>query len=361
LDDGSTGMIDLHKYRGKQPKRTVLYLSVFATSHSVISSFDHSEGEAPGGVMDNLIELLSPDILDKSPDDLLFVDRMSKGLIKEIGWHYPVDLVWILNKIKEIGGLPGSEILDAGAGMGLLQYLLAERKFNVTSVDYSPRRIQVFSNLFFRFETIQQGEEQRTEDYVEHVVKQRGYQTRLKRLYFMIRNGFLNPFEMLRLISNRLFGGEKPGMIRMYHADIRKMHAIADSSVDIIVSMSAIEHMPKETISTAVTEFSRVLKPGGHMLVTTSATNGDDLFHKLSQGWCFSIESLLKIFGITWSDADIFEGYEKVLLEYKESEKLKRRLSSVYYATKNSGMPGAVWNPQYVPVGIVVKNNKEMR
>ena len=67
------------------------------------------------------IELLSPDILTKYPEWLNDLDFLSAGLFKEFGWHYPVDIVWILSELERLGLKKGSTILDAGAGNGILQ------------------------------------------------------------------------------------------------------------------------------------------------------------------------------------------------------------------------------------------------
>jgi len=57
------------------------------------------------------------------------------------GWHYDLDHIWILSELEKAGIKPGATILDAGAGQGVLQYLLASRGYNVISLDFSPRRI----------------------------------------------------------------------------------------------------------------------------------------------------------------------------------------------------------------------------
>ncbi|RKY40680.1 MAG: hypothetical protein DRP81_09100 [Candidatus Omnitrophota bacterium] len=49
----------------------------------------------------------------------------------QFGWHYILDLAWI---ISHIDIPPGCKILDAGAGGGILQYLLAIRGYR-----YRPR------------------------------------------------------------------------------------------------------------------------------------------------------------------------------------------------------------------------------
>ncbi len=84
------------------------------------------------------LELLSPSLLAKDPEKVREVELLQRALWREIGWHYLVDLVWVLQIIGTLGLPSGAKILDAGAGRGLLQYLLAARGYEVTSVDYYP-------------------------------------------------------------------------------------------------------------------------------------------------------------------------------------------------------------------------------
>ena len=59
----------------------------------------------------------------------------------QLGWHYVLDLIWKLEKIDLLELPKGSRIIDAGAGYGLMQYILAGRGFNVISIDFAPRKI----------------------------------------------------------------------------------------------------------------------------------------------------------------------------------------------------------------------------
>jgi len=84
------------------------------------------------------IQLFDESLIDDNPqlarDVLGFTTRYGHGL----GWHYLLDLIWIL---KELNLPPRSTILDAGAGSGLLQYILIELGYNVVSVDMSAGRV----------------------------------------------------------------------------------------------------------------------------------------------------------------------------------------------------------------------------
>jgi len=56
----------------------------------------------------------------------------------QLGWHYVLDLIWKLEKIDLLDLPKGSLIIDAGAGYGLMQYILAGRGFNIISVTLPP-------------------------------------------------------------------------------------------------------------------------------------------------------------------------------------------------------------------------------
>ncbi len=67
---------------------------------------------------DAFIELLSPKLIEQYPLIVRELDNLQNTLGLDIGWHYLLDLIWILKTI-----LPSQEmkIVDAGAGKGLLQ------------------------------------------------------------------------------------------------------------------------------------------------------------------------------------------------------------------------------------------------
>ena len=54
------------------------------------------------------------------------------------GWHYPLDLAWAAHVLTTLGVERG-KILDAGAGIGLMQWWLAAHGAEVFSVDREPR------------------------------------------------------------------------------------------------------------------------------------------------------------------------------------------------------------------------------
>ena len=63
--------------------------------------------------------------------------EVSRATRVEPGWHYLLDLTWI---VENLGPVNGKQILDAGAGMGLMQwYLIESGAAEVISADRGSR------------------------------------------------------------------------------------------------------------------------------------------------------------------------------------------------------------------------------
>jgi len=301
------------------------------------------------------IELLSPQLIIEQKDLLQRIENLSNSLWREIGWHYQLDFLWILENLKRLGIPEGANIVDAGAGNGLLQYLLAEQGYNVISVDFSKRRFPYLASLAFPINQNKRSGDADTkaDRYIAHLSSVGSFSTKLRRLPVKL---FKNRFDLIgycKLIIGRFTGKRKPGAITQYCSDMKHMNMLESDSIDAVVSISAIEHMEKDDISGAIDEFYRILKPRAALIVTTSASK-EDYFHEPSKGWCFSEQTLLKMFGLS-KDVSLsnFHDYDEVLGEIRESEYLKQNLSSLYFASCENGMPWGIWDPKYIPVGII--------
>ena len=84
------------------------------------------------GVEEEKIELLSVDLLNKHRQQVIDLRKLARSLGLDFGWHYLLDLTWILS---ELGTTQGKRIMDAGAGTGILQWYLAQQGAEVISVD----------------------------------------------------------------------------------------------------------------------------------------------------------------------------------------------------------------------------------
>ena len=100
--------------------------------------------------MSDSLELLSEALIDQHGELALEVLAASARLGQPLGWHYVLDLIWLLRELKLA---PGATVLDAGAGWGITQFLLADRGLRVISVDMSarlpPARLQHLYNFEF--------------------------------------------------------------------------------------------------------------------------------------------------------------------------------------------------------------------
>src|SRR5690349_24468130 len=93
------------------------------------------------------IELISPAILPQHRQLANELKSMNGNLALSSGWHYILDWLWILEQMESVDG---KIILDAGAGIGFLQWYLADKGANIISVDRSDRTCIPF-HLLHRF------------------------------------------------------------------------------------------------------------------------------------------------------------------------------------------------------------------
>jgi len=125
---------------------------------------------------------------------------------------------------------------------------------------------------------------------------------------------------------------------------------ITDNSFSAVVSLSALEHIPQDTINRALFEIRRVLKKDAMWAITTSGTEKpDSWFHEPSKGWCFSDKDLKQLFNAQMTKKD---PPEIILDYYKNCEYLKNNMADFYKKSGKLGMPWGIWKPQYIPVGI---------
>jgi ubiquinone/menaquinone biosynthesis C-methylase UbiE len=298
--------------------------------------------------MKNSIELLSASLLRTK--QFKEFEYWKHALAYEVGWHYPLDIIWILKEIDKMQLSKKSTILDAGGGYGLLQFILASRGHDVISVDFAPRKILLPFRLLFKI--IQLNPRLTTGNkYVHHLKSVRSDLTKLQTInIFLARLSKWNPiFYLKELFMNR----EQRGSITFYQEDFSKMKGLKSNTIDLVVSVSAIEHVgDRRKLKKCIDEFERVLKPRGVILITTSATNKRAWFHKPSQGWCFSRNDLNRIFGLK-NQSKKYKNYEKVFHSISRSKYLQKNLSKYYFYSKSCGMPQGIWSVIYIPVGIV--------
>lgn len=315
------------------------------------------------------IELLSMDLFDTNREEMEIVETFQKYFDVALGWHYFLDLAWIIRNIKPIPR--GSMILDAGAGSGLLQFILAELGYNVISADFlgrsfSPEYIERYGKVIHCLNNQAQSFDNR---YTKH----------LKAAYGGIRTGkmsglreFLrrdvrakdllsfiekNKFSQFKNEPEQFLEGEAEktcGRIFLYKCDLKDMALLPDGIIDGVVSVSALEHNDHKDFHDCMEEILRVTKPSGKILATVSAAQSDDWFHMPSNGWCYSEATLKKLFRLVEGVESNFPQKDLLFQEMrKEGNPLHKRLAQVYYQSGENGMPWGKWAPEYIPVGIL--------
>lgn len=281
------------------------------------------------------ITLLDLDLLkDMETSEVVYTEKYN--FRKSLGWHYPLDLIWILQNLRDIP--LDSVILDAGAGDGLLQYILATRGYKVISADFVQRQ----PRPNFKSSSISHGQSY-DDAYIGHLEKNYGAD----------RNG-VSAEEVLSSREDFLnYFMARNDDIVFYRTDLRSMPLIPDNFFDAVVSVSAFEHNSKDGVVAAIAEVSRVLKNGSPLLVTTSATNGHDWYHEPSKGWCFGEQSLRDLFNIRAGRSSNFKEYDDIMSRLSEpGNELQIQLAPFYFKSSSNGMPWGEWLPQYLPVGV---------
>jgi len=283
------------------------------------------------------IEILSVALLDEHRPTVDALKRLARSLGLEFGWHYLLDLTWILAHLEEV---EGKRILDAGAGSGVMQWYLADQGAQVISVDRLSR-----ADLPLRFRRRFRLRGLRPQDLGSSRQALLGNFARIKTLRgkaaFLVRD----------LVAWAL-SSPSPGQVVLYHEDLGQLPDLESNSIDVVVSVSALEHNPPDELQAVVEELMRLLKPGGLLLATLGAAKEKDWFHQPSQGWCYSEASLRRIFGLSSDVPSNYQHYDQLFESLCQCAELRDNLASFYFRSGDNGMPWGKWQPQYQPVGI---------
>jgi ubiquinone/menaquinone biosynthesis C-methylase UbiE len=287
--------------------------------------------------MQEKIEILSVSLLEQHRPLVSELRRLSTSLDIEFGWHYLLDLTWILSQM-EFGA--GRRVMDAGAGTGIMQWFLAGRGVEVFSVDrleraYLPLRYR----LRFDVRGLREGD---LKPVVQSIWAQ-GNRGRNP-----VRKIAANLSDVLR----SGWPGRRAGRVLIYNQDLRDMPEIPDNHLDYVVAVSSLEHNTPQNLKLILEELIRVLKPGGRLLATLGAAREQDWFHDPSKGWCYSENTLRQVFGLSLRVPSNYDRYDDLFAELRNCAELRDNLASFYRKSGDNGMPWGVWDPQYQPVGV---------
>ena len=284
------------------------------------------------------IELLPVDLLEQNRTLVTQLKRLAGTLKLEFGWHYLLDLSWIITQLPAIRG---QRIMDAGAGTGMLQWYLAEQGAEVFSVDRMSR-----AALPLRFRRRYHAQGLRPDDLLPTP------RTLWQNLQASPQRSILKRIAIQgRELASWFATSPTMGLVWIYNQDLGQLADIADDSLDAVVSISALEHNTPEGLEKVVGEILRVLKPGGVLLATLTAGK-QDFWHEASSGWCYGADSLRRAFRLPENAPDNYAYYDELLTSLRDCAELRDNLASFYFKSDQNGMPWGKWDPQYLPVGI---------
>jgi 2-polyprenyl-3-methyl-5-hydroxy-6-metoxy-1,4-benzoquinol methylase len=292
------------------------------------------------------IEILSTDLLSRFRPLVEDFRHLSFVLQKELGWHYLLDLSWAASQLCPYSRM---NVLDAGAGTGIMQWWLADQKVNVISTDNESRY-----NLPTQFRQLYRLKGLRKNDLAPMINFSDFFPSKSS---MSLKSIFYKAIDAGNKICCSTNFKKKGGIVYIYNHDLVNLIDISDNVLDAVVSISALEHNSPEKLRIIVMELMRVVKPGGKLIATLGAAIGKDWFHEPSNGWCYTEATLREIFNLPMSCSSNYDQYNKLFEALHSCNELRESLSDFYFKSGNNGMPWGKWDPQYQPVGIVkVKN-----
>ena len=78
------------------------------------------------------IEIIAVSILESRRALVEEMRQLSEELHIGLGWHYLLDLAWAARQLVK---QPPARVIDAGAGVGIMQWWLADKSVDVISAD----------------------------------------------------------------------------------------------------------------------------------------------------------------------------------------------------------------------------------
>lgn len=258
-----------------------------------------------------------------------------------LGWHWLLDLSEAARRPQP---RPTIRVPDAGAGVALMPWWLADRGANVLSGDRGRRR-GLPLNLRVR----------------HRVAGWRNgghgpWPTLRGRNHLSPRSPLRRPrypeklIDAWALVQAKRRSAPPFGTVHISQQDPAALRYVDDESMDAVVSISALEHNSLENLPSCVSELVRVLRPGGTLVATVGAAKERDWFHEPSKGWCLTEGTLRRVFGLPDDCPTNFAEYDAIFDAVRACDALKDHLAKWHFRF------GEKWNsldhlgPQ-VPVG----------
>ena len=286
------------------------------------------------------IEIPSVELLQTQRPIVAALRELSRHVRVELGWHYLLDLAWIVSNLDPI---PGRRFMDAGAGMGLMQWYLVEHgAAEVISADRGSRReLPLVMRSRYTVSGLRPADLGPAADVLKGNVRRAAGAAKLA-------YGLRGLAGLALIALPKSFRGK----VLIYNQDLTHMPEVADNSLDAVVAVSALEHNTPEGLEKVVAELMRKLKPGGKLLATLCAGRDQDWFHQASQGWCYTDTSLRRIFGLAPEAPSNYAHYDELFAALRSCAELRDHLAHMYFESGDNGMPWGKWDPQYQPVGV---------
>jgi SAM-dependent methyltransferase len=280
------------------------------------------------------IEILPVALLENNRPLVNELRFLARKLGLDFGWHYLLDLTWIISHLENV---EGRSIMDAGAGLGVMQWYLADHGAQVLSVDRG-NRLDLPMRFRKRYHIQAYTEAKPLVALLHNVQRLPGLSGKVKFLW--------------RELTGAVTFTEAPGRVTVYDHELAKLDEIPPNSLDAIVAVSALEHNQPEALQAVVTELMRLLKPGGKLLATLGAARDRDWFHEPSRGWCYTDASLRQIFQLSPEAPSNYDRYDEMFSQLQGCTELRDHLARFYFTSGDNGMPWGKWDPQYQIVGV---------
>ncbi len=288
------------------------------------------------------IEILSVALLETLRSFVEQFRQISRRLEIGLGWHYLLDLAWAA---QQLGVMSGMRVMDAGAGLGIMQWWLADQGVDVISVDRISRH-----HLPISFRRRYRLRGWRREDLALPRASLRDFlPPRSPRRWHLYPQKLGASLQQWRGKLEVAPGG---GTVFIYNQALASMPDIPEDSINAVVSVSALEHNSPDELRACVAELIRVLKPGGKLIATLAAAKDQDWFHEPSKGWCYSEATLRNVFDLPDGCASNYDCYDELFDALRNCGELRDNLADFYFKSGDNGMPWGIWDPKYQPVGV---------